>query len=103
MAAHCSWALLLLPTAHTNQLTSNLPLLLQVHFVGLYNDNRDPKNFDNLFWPLHDVSLGELGVFFGHLADLGYGVVSREDNTKWGPHCCSEFTLLKIEKPPECT
>jgi len=24
--------------------------VLKVHFVGLYNDNRDPKNFDNLFW-----------------------------------------------------
>lgn len=37
-----------------------------------------------------------------HCADMGYGVVSREDNLPWGIGCCAEFTLVKVEKPANC-
>lgn len=29
---------------------------------------------------MHELSLAELVVVFAHLAELGYGIVSREDN-----------------------
>ena len=42
----------------------------------------------HMLWPMHELSLGELGVFFGHFANLGYAVVSRDDNpytgVRWG-------------------
>ena len=59
-------------------------------------------NWQNLLWPMHDVSMAELAVFFMHLADLGYGVVSREDNIPWGSDCCAEFTLVHVERLPWC-
>ncbi|KAH7624544.1 hypothetical protein NADE_003895 [Nannochloris sp. 'desiccata'] len=45
--------------------------------------------------PMHDLTLSDLSLFFHHLASLGYGVVSREDNLPYG-RCCSEFLLLKV-------
>jgi hypothetical protein len=54
------------------------------------------------FWSLHELSSAEIAVFFAHFADLGYGVVSRDDNIEWGLHCCAEFTLVKVEKPAGC-
>ena len=47
------------------------------------------------------MSLGETGVFFGHLASMGYGVASREDNAG-ARHCCAEFTLVRVEQPAAC-
>ena len=41
-------------------------------------------------------------MFFGHLASMGYGAVSREDNLPWGAECCAEFTLLRVEQPVRC-
>lgn len=41
---------------------------------------QDRGNWDQTIWAMHELSLAELGVFFLHLADLGYAVVSREDN-----------------------
>lgn len=38
---------------------------------------QDRENWDQVIWPMHELSLG---VFFYHLANLGYAVVSREDN-----------------------
>lgn len=35
-------------------------------------------------------------------ADLGYGVVSREDNLPYGIGCCAEFTFVKVERPATC-
>ena len=29
---------------------------------------------------MHQLSLGELGVFFSHFSNLGYAIVSRDDN-----------------------
>lgn len=36
-----------------------------------------------------------LGLFFLHLANLGYGIYSQDTNTG-APECCSEFSLLRI-------
>lgn len=44
--------------------------------------------------PLQDLILSDLSLLFGHLARLGYGIVSREDNPIG--KCCSEFLLLKV-------
>ena len=76
-------------------------IAMEVHFTNLYNGLRNPTDFSHLFWPMHDVSLGELAVFFSHFANLGYALISREDNPA-GLHCCAEFTLLRVEQPAEC-
>eukprot|EP00879_Flechtneria_rotunda_P001331 GHRR01001481.1.p1 GENE.GHRR01001481.1~~GHRR01001481.1.p1 ORF type:complete len:390 (+),score=80.39 GHRR01001481.1:272-1441(+) len=40
----------------------------------------------------------QLALLFLHMASLGYGVVGSEDNI-WGEAgCCSEFTLLLVER-----
>jgi hypothetical protein len=100
-------------------------IAMEVHFVGMYNGGNQ-NDFSNLFWSEslltagayrgaivhphnrislvaggHDVSLGELAVWFGHFANLGYALISREDNP-YGMHCCAEFTLLRVEQPAEC-
>ncbi|KAL4425792.1 hypothetical protein ABPG75_009808 [Micractinium tetrahymenae] len=79
-----------------------MQIAMEVHYSRLYASDMNPRNFANLFWSLHELSLGELAVFFGHFADLGYAVVSREDNIEWGLHCCAEFTLLKVEQLAGC-
>ena len=38
-----------------------------------------------------------MSSFFLHMANLGYAVISRDDNT--GSPCCSEFSFLRVEKP----
>lgn len=42
-----------------------------------------PAPCSPMVWPMHQLSMAELAVFFGHLADLGYAIVSREDNLPW--------------------
>eukprot|EP00877_Chromochloris_zofingiensis_P010958 jgi/Chrzof1/6115/Cz17g10100.t1 len=53
---------------------------------------------------VHSGSFGDfqvtptsLAVFFGHIANLGYGIVSKEDNPIAGSGCCSEFTFLRVQ------
>lgn len=50
------------------------------------------------------LAQAELAVFFQYLAELGYAVVSREDNplSLPGTGCCSEFTLIRVEQPAGC-
>lgn len=60
---------------------------------------QDRGNWDQVIWPVHELSLAELGMFFYHLADLGYAVVSREDNPNVsGPACgsCDAFKATKL-------
>ncbi|KAL4517156.1 hypothetical protein Ndes2526A_g00734 [Nannochloris sp. 'desiccata'] len=65
----------------------------EVIYHGISQNAQD--DFSNLLWPMHDLTLSDLSLFFHHLASLGYGVVSREDNLPYG-RCCSEFLLLKV-------
>ena len=30
----------------------------------------------NMLWPMHQLSMGELGLLFGHFANLDYAIVS---------------------------
>jgi hypothetical protein len=39
----------------------------------------------------------QLSLLFGHLANLGYAVVLRDDNPHANVGCCSEFTFLRVE------
>eukprot|EP00245_Coleochaete_scutata_P018775 TRINITY_DN9942_c0_g1_i1.p1 TRINITY_DN9942_c0_g1~~TRINITY_DN9942_c0_g1_i1.p1 ORF type:complete len:169 (+),score=29.46 TRINITY_DN9942_c0_g1_i1:2-508(+) len=41
-----------------------------------------------------EMRLAELALFFNHMADLGYGIVSREDNPI--TVMCSEFTFFRV-------
>lgn len=72
---------------------------MELHYDGVYYGTKVFKNPDaqgTLFWPLHgEVSVAEMALFMGHLGQLGYAVVSRDDN-RLCPHC-SEFTLLRVE------
>lgn len=56
---------------------------------------RNAEYFNNLIWPNHQLTLGELALFISHLANMGYAIVSREDNVLC-PHC-SELTLLRVD------
>ena len=40
-----------------------------------------------------------VAFLFHHLASLGFGVISRDDNKVWGGlGCCSEFTFFRVEQ-----
>ena len=71
----------------------------EVHYKGIYSGsqfhNRD--DFTNLLWPKHETSTAEMALLVGHLANMGYGIVSREDNAEC-PYC-SELTLLRVALP----
>ena len=41
-----------------------------------------------------------MSLMFLHMANLGYGVVSREDNGWNNIGCCSEYSFLKVEATP---
>ncbi|PSC71017.1 Histone H4 [Micractinium conductrix] len=79
---------------------------LEVHFKNLYSLTpfaHKRNHWDNMIWPMHQLSLGELGVFFSHFSNLGYAIVSRDDNLAPRANgCCSEFTLIRVEQPAHC-
>lgn len=50
------------------------------HLYQMTPFHRNPDSWGHLIWPLHRLSLAELAVVFFHLADLGFALVSREDN-----------------------
>jgi hypothetical protein len=74
-------------------------IAMEMHYNDLYFGTDSWLNIEEkstLYWPGHGkVSLAELSLFMFHLGNLGYAVVSRDDN----PVCehCSEFTLLRVE------
>ncbi len=41
-----------------------------------------------------------MSLLFMHLANLGYGVLSREDNPYNQLGCCSEYSFLRVETTP---
>lgn len=102
------------------------PILQRLY--DLTNFLGDRNNWESMLWPMHEVSLAELAVVFSHLADLGYAVVSREDNPLvrvlkcatshantplTNEHnnnvqaarydgCAAEFTLIRVQQPHTC-
>jgi hypothetical protein len=75
-------------------------IAMELHYDDLYFGTDawlNPGNESStLFGPRHGkVSVAELSLFMFHLGNLGYALVSRDDN----PLCehCSEFTLLRVE------
>jgi hypothetical protein len=77
----------------------NLPkqISVELHYDGMYHGTdafENPDSFSNLFWPMHKPTLAELSLFVGHLAGMGFGIVSKENNALC-PYCC-ELTLLNL-------
>jgi hypothetical protein len=42
----------------------------------------------------------QMSLLFMHLANLGYGILSREDNPYNQLGCCSEYSFLRVETTP---
>jgi hypothetical protein len=40
----------------------------------------------------------QMSLLFHHLATLGYGITSREDNPDGNIGCCSEYSFLRVEQ-----
>ena len=79
--------------------TDKLPrqVSIEIHYSGIYYGTSSYKNASdtsNLLWPLHEMKLSDLALFMVHLSQVGYGIVSREDNEL--AHHCSELTLLNV-------
>ena len=79
--------------------SSKLPrqVAVELHYDGIYYGTSDFQNGaskQNLLWPLHRMGLSDLSLFVTHIVNLGYSIVSKEDN----PHCphCSELTFQKV-------
>jgi hypothetical protein len=47
-----------------------------------------------LEFPWRQVSTAQMALVLQQLADLGYGIVSREDNVFCA--CCTELTFLRV-------
>jgi len=79
--------------------SSKLPrqVAVELHYDGIYYGTSDFKNGasnQNLLWPLHSMGLSDLSLFVSHIVNLGYSIVSKEDNPG-APHC-SELTFQKV-------
>ncbi|KAG2427614.1 hypothetical protein HXX76_012267 [Chlamydomonas incerta] len=79
--------------ASWNEYTRFLPeqIAVEVHWHhGITNSAGLQPQWGRSLFGVMDLSL-----FFMHLANLGYGIVNKEDN----PACpsCSEFTLFRVE------
>ncbi|KAG2494265.1 hypothetical protein HYH03_007620 [Edaphochlamys debaryana] len=74
--------------------TPHLPEQIAVEIHYLSYGNKLSAGFP-LFGRLPGFTVTDLALFFGHMANLGYGIVSKEDN----PECpdCSEYTLYRVE------
>jgi hypothetical protein len=52
----------------------------------------------SLLWPLHQPSMAQLQMLMLHIVDMGYGIISRDDNPV--APACSEFTFHRILPQP---
>ncbi|KAL4855471.1 hypothetical protein ACK3TF_004002 [Chlorella vulgaris] len=78
---------------------------MELHYHHLYMMTPHEMNrthWDNMLWPMHELSLAELVTVFGHLADLGYAATSREDNPLSVDGCCVEYSFIRVERPAHC-
>jgi hypothetical protein len=72
-------------------------IAMELHHDGIYYGTPsflNKEDWGNLLWPMHRPSLSELSLFPSHIANMGYGIVSREDNAI--SHHCSELTFLRV-------
>lgn len=53
------------------------------------------KNWLKILPPDVPHTVPALGLFFLHMANLGYGVYHMDVNTG-APECCSEFSMLRV-------
>ncbi|KAG2500739.1 hypothetical protein HYH03_001503 [Edaphochlamys debaryana] len=74
--------------------TPNLPSQIAVE-IHVASWKRQALSKTHPIWNRHRLGVLDLGLFFAHLAELGYGIVSKEDNEYCGN--CSEFTLFRVE------
>lgn len=74
-------------------------LSFEVHYANLYAGTKHFRNASSdgdLIWAgIKEVSLAQLSLMFLHLANLGYAIVSREENVRCGN--CVEFTMMRVE------
>ncbi|KXZ45382.1 hypothetical protein GPECTOR_55g288 [Gonium pectorale] len=84
--------------AEWHETTRGLPeqISVEVHWHKVWGAQGTPEE---LFpqWGRPDMSAMDLSLFFFHLANLGYGIVSQEINDACPT--CSEFTFLRVEGP----
>lgn len=68
----------------------------EVHYDGVYLGTTPNPAAKTVMWSGRVVSLSELALFMSHLAELGYAIVNKEDNSACGH--CSEFTLIRVRQ-----
>ena len=56
-----------------------------------------PGQFQSDLPPVAAKNQAQMSLLFMHLANLGYGITSREDNGYQNLGCCSEFSFLRVE------
>jgi hypothetical protein len=69
--------------------TQGLPeqISVELHFTGLGSGIPEVAARNQV----------QMSLFFLHMANLGYGVISREDNMFGSSGCCSEYSFLRVE------
>lgn len=72
-------------------------IALELHWNDIYfgsSSFKKANEFSNLLWPEHEITLSDMSLLVGHMANIGYAIVSREDN----PLCahCTELTLIRV-------
>ena len=87
--------------------TLPLHIAFELHRIHLYEMTPLVHRVDywgELFWARHQLSAAEVALFFSHLAHLGYIAVSQEYNIGMRhDNCCSEFTVVRLERPAHCS
>ncbi len=66
-------------------------ILAEVHF------QIQPGHFEKDLPPVAAKNQAQMSLLFMHLANLGYGITSREDNGYQNLGCCSEYSFLRVE------
>ncbi|EFJ42522.1 hypothetical protein VOLCADRAFT_97395 [Volvox carteri f. nagariensis] len=76
---------------HSRSLPEQIAVEVHWHEAYLRNFEADLQSH----WGRGEFGVTDLALFFLHLANLGYGIVSQEIN-EFCPSC-SEFTLVRVE------
>ena len=72
-------------------------IAMEIHYLGIYHGTEDFENKEsdnNLIWPPHIMGVSDLALFVSHMANMGYSIVSKEDNPIC-PHC-SEYLFQRV-------